>query len=560
MDTINPVRLEIIRNALTVVAEEMSLAVRLTSRSTVVRELLDYSTAIFDARGRNVAQSARVPIHLNTMGPLITDIITDHLPLSEWRRGDIIVTNDPYCGAQHLPDIAVFRPVIIGETLVAIVGALAHHIDVGGSSAGSYDAKATTIFQEGIRIPPLKIIKGGVLNEEVLALILQNVREPEMLRGDLASQMASLEIGERNIQRLAAKYGTEFLTQAASQIIAQSEMQMRAVISRVPDGVYEFEDFVDDDGISSDPILIKVKLTIDVDQAIVDLSGSSPQVEGPINCTLNMSRSAIYYAVIAAIGEEVPANSGCYVPINIVATPGTVVNCVPPAPVVARIAVCHRLVNVIMGAFAQALPERIPASYYGVSYVYIIEIINGDGGRQVYLDSPVGGYGADAEDDGPNGLSAGIHNAPNTPIEMLEAMYPITFTAYGFRPDSGGAGRKRGGAGICREIRLDAPSGILGATFDRFRFAPYGLYGGKPGATGSLQIRRNGQVQELGSKVAKVRLRQGDIIRVETCGGGGYGEPLERDPAAIQADIKAGLVSPDRAAIDYGYRPDRSGE
>jgi N-methylhydantoinase B len=553
MNTIDPIRLEIIRNALVAAAEEMSVAVRRTSRSTVVREIGDYSTAVFDASGRNVAQSARLPNHLNTMGPCITDIITSHLPLESWCEGDTIVTNDPYCGGQHLPDIVVFRPVFVDHVRVALVGAMAHHIDVGGSSAGSYDAKATTIFQEGIRIPPMKIIKSGVLNEEVIAIILQNVREPEMLRGDLASQMAALEIGERNIVRLARKYGSAFLTTAADQIIAQSERLMRAAIAKVPAGVYEFEDFLDDDGINPEPIRICVKLTFQDDEVIIDLSGSAPQVDGPLNCTLNMTRSAIYFALIAAIGDDIPANSGCYAPIKIVAPPGTIVNCLAPAPVVARIAVCHRVVNVIMGALAQALPERIPASYYGVSYVYIVEALSDDGTRQVYLDAPVGGYGADAQEDGANGLSAGIHNAPNTPMEMVESMYPIAFTGYGLRCDSAGAGRTRGGLGMYREFRLESRAGILGATFDRFRFAPFGLFGGRPGATGRLILRRNGQVEELGSKIAKVRLTKGDVVRIETSGGGGYGDPSQRPRTLIDADIAVGYITRECAERDYGY-------
>jgi N-methylhydantoinase B len=553
MNTIDPIRLEIIRHALIAAAEEMSVAVRRTSRSTVVREIGDYSTAVFDARGRNVAQSARLPNHLNTMGPCITDIVAAHLPLENWCEGDTIITNDPYCGAQHLPDIVVFRPVFVDHVLVAIVGAMAHHIDVGGSSAGSYDAKATTIFQEGIRIPPMQIIKGGVLNKEVVAIILQNVREPEMLRGDLASQMAALEIGERNIVHLARKYGSAFLTIAANQIIAQSERLMRAAIAKVPAGVYEFEDFLDDDGINPEPIRICVKLTFQGDEVVIDLSGSAPQADGPVNCTLNMTRSAIYFALIAAIGDDIPANSGCYAPIKIVAPPGTIVNCLAPAPVVARIVVCHRVVNVIMGALAKALPERIPASYYGVSYVYIVEALREDGTRQVYLDAPVGGYGADAQDDGANGLSAGIHNAPNTPMEMVESMYPITFTGYGLRRDSAGAGRTRGGLGMYREFRLDAQAGILGATFDRFHFAPFGLFGGRSAATGRLVLRRNGQVEELESKIAKVRLNKGDVVRIETSGGGGYGDPSQRPHASIDADIAAGFITRACAARDYGY-------
>lgn len=553
MSMIDPVRLEVLRHALVAIAEEMSLAVWRTSRSTVVRELLDYSTAIFDPDGYNVAQSARLPNHLNSMGPCLQNLMRDHIPVEQWEEGDVILTNDPYCGAQHLPDLVVFRPVFFKGQRIAITGAMAHHVDVGGGAAGSYNAHATDIFQEGIRIPPLHLFKREVANTQVLDLILRNVREPEMVRGDLMSQIASLSIGERGILGLANKYGSRFMTDAATQIISQSERLMRAAISTVPDGHYCFEDFLDDDGITTDPLRVAVALTVSGDRITVDLTGSSPQAAGPINCTLNMTKSGVYYALIATLAGDVPANAGCYAPIEVIVPEGTLVNCRFPAPVVGRIAVCHRVVNVIMGALARALPDRVPASYYGVSYVYAVEALHENGSRQVYLDAEIGGYGADSESDGANALSAGIHNIPNTPIEMIEAMYPITFTQYGLRPNSGGPGRHRGGLGVVREWRLDAPLGFLSAAFDRFKFAPCGLFEGKAAAPGRLSLRRGDTVTELGSKIAGVRLKHGDIVRVETSGGGGYGDPLKRDRAAIAADLGNGFVTPDRAIEDYGF-------
>jgi N-methylhydantoinase B len=521
----------------------MDVTIWRTSRSTIVRELLDYSTAIFDRDGYNVAQSARIPQHLNSMGVGLLEIVRGFIPLADWRPGDVILCNDPYCGGQHLPDILALRPVFHHGERVAIVGTLCHHLDVGGITAGSYGATATEIFQEGLRIPPLKLYDGGKLNEAVLALIRQNVRKPAILWGDLQSQIASLAIGEANLRRLAERYGTARLLAGCTRILDGSERATRAMIGRMPNGRYEFADVLDDDGISDAPIRLHAAIEIKGEEMVVDLSGSAPQVAGPVNATLASSGSAVSFAVMACADEPIPANAGCYRPVRVIAPEGLIVNARHPAPVANRIAVGHRLVNVLFGALHQAVPDRIPAAYYGVSYVCSLQTVALGGERRVLVEIEIGGGGAHPRADGANAYSCGMHNNANIPIEMIESETPLTIRRYGLRADSGGAGRHRGGLGLCREWRIDAEEAIFTANLERFRSRPYGLAGGLPAAPGRLTLIRDGIETALRSKVGNLRLKRGDVIRLETSGGGGFGDPQERDPAAAELDLRLGYVA-----------------
>ncbi len=546
MSSLNPVQIEIIRNALVSAAEEMSVTIWRTSRSSVVREILDYSTCVFDANGQSVAQAARMPVHLNSMAACLEDLINHHIPIEEWYDGDVIITNDPYSGGQHLPDIQTFRPVFHEGRRIAIAGILVHHLDVGGGAPGSYYAEATEIYQEGLCIPPLKIVQGGERNEAVVKMLLANTREPVNVGGDFSSQLAALETGALTLQRIGKRYGADRLAEACERIQAASEAQTRAVFAEIPNGVYEFEDFVDDDGIELDRKLrINARLIVHDDSVEVDLSQSSSQAKGPVNCTFNMTRSAVICGALMAIGREVPANAGCYRPISVIAPLGSVVNARHPAPVANRMAVGHRVVNAVMGAFAQAVPERVPASYYGVSYAYALSANNADGSRQVYFDLECGGWGGHPDGDGANGFSCGFHNISNTPIEMIENDYPLTFLQYGLVPNSGGEGKSRGGLGLVREFRLDAPEGTFAANLDRFKIAPYGLEGGEPGRVGQLIVRRAGSDTEenLASKVAGLNMKTGDIIRLETAGGGGHGNPKDRSKSDISDDLLEGYTT-----------------
>lgn len=544
METIGPVRVEVIRNALVAAAEEMSLTIWRTSRSTVVREILDYSTAVFDSRGQNIAQSARIPVHLNSMSACLETLLAAHFPLDGWQEGDIVITNDPYSGGQHLPDIMTFRPVFDGETRIGFVGTLCHHVDVGGGAAGSYYADAREIFQEGIRIPPLKLAERGVVNDAILKMVLANVRQPDETSGDLHAQIAALGIGVGAMRRIIHRYGASDLMQAMQAILDSSERMMRAAIATLPDRAAHFVELVDDDGQTEGPIRLSVRIERQGDAIVIDFDGSSPQVPGPVNNTRAMTCSAVYYALLAALGAEIPANSGCYRPISVRVPPASVVDAQFPAPVTGRMVVNHRIATAVFGALAQLIPARIPAAYYAISYVYALATVEATGRRRVYFDIEVGGWGGHAGGDGASALSCGLHNNTNAPIEMVEARYPVTFTHYGLVPDSGGPGRHRGGLGLTRAFRLDADNGSLSTNFERFRHAPYGLAGGKPGSLSRTTITRaDGTTVSLASKVSGIAMKQGDVLTIETSGGGGWGDPAERREEARTRDLAEGYVT-----------------
>ena len=548
---LGPIELEILRSALTAVAAEMDVTVWRTSRSTIVRELLDYSTAVFDRDGFNVTQSARIPQHLNSMGFGFLEIVRRFLPLDQWRDGDVVISNDPYCGGQHLPDLLAFRPVFSNGERIAVVGTLCHHLDMGGLAAGSYAATATEIFQEGLRIPPLKLYEAGTLNEAVLALIRQNVRKPEIFWGDLQAQLASLAVGEAKMQALIRRYGAPTMVAACAEILDSSERAMRAMIAGMPDGRYTFEDFIDDDGINDRPIRIHAAIDIRGDEMTVDLSGSGPQATGPVNATLASSASAVCYSVIACADQSVAPNAGCYRPIKLVAPEGSVVNARHPAPVAHRMVTSHRLANVLLGALHKAVPDRIPAAYYGVSYVCTFQSIDQSGERRVLVEIEIGGGGGHPREDGANAYSLGMHNNANIPVETIESDRHISIPRYGLIPDSGGAGRYRGGLGLFREWRVDCAEALFTASLERFKFRPYGLAGGGAAMPGKLTLIRGGERQALPSKVNNLPLRQGDIIRLETSGGGGFGSPAERPKSEVEQDVRLGYLSPQAAERDY---------
>jgi N-methylhydantoinase B len=549
---ISPIELEIIHNALTAAAAEMDVTIWRTSRSTIVRELLDYSTAVFDRDGRNIAQAARIPIHLNSMSYFLAEILARHIAPDRWTAADVVISNDPYCGGQHLPDIVAFKAVFLNRRRIGFVGTVCHHLDVGGSSPGSYGSSSIEIFQEGLRIPPVKLFERGNLNESVRAIILQNVRQPEILWGDLQSQLASLQVGAASIERLATKVGEQRFKRALKELLDTSEAGMRSVITRIPDGTYEFEDCIDDDGLTDTPVRIHAKLIVAADEMTVDLSGCGPQTIGPSNATLASTCSAVFYVLMASADVPIAANAGCYRPVKIIAPQGLCINAAYPAPVVHRIAIAHRLATVLFGALHQAIPERMPAAYYAVSYVVTFQTVDPAIGRRILVEIEIGGCGALPYSDGASAHSFGMHNNSNIPIEMIESEMPLTFLGYGLLTDSGGAGRQRGGLGLWREWRIDSPVAQLSTNLDRFKFPPFGLAGGGTAAASALYLIRDGRREALPSKVTNVMLRKGDVVRLETSGGGGFGEPKMRADEQVERDVRLGYVSAQAAASSYG--------
>jgi N-methylhydantoinase B len=539
---VDPVTIEVVRYGLVAAAEQMATSIERSARSQVIREMLDYSTALFDLGGGILAQSTRIPVHLNSMTRALQTLLRDHHPLEAWDDGDVFCTNDPYAGGQHLPDIMTFTLVVAEGERVAICGSLGHHLDVGGRGAASYGADSTDIYEEGFRISPCRIATRGDLNPLFFQLLGPNIRVPSKTLADLQAQLASLEIGKAELRRLVGRYGPERFTAASQELVDQSERRMRQIIAELPHGTFTAEDWVDGDGLGDEPIPVRVAITARDSELIVDFSGTGEQARGPINCPLAATESAVYFAVISMLAPHLSSNYGCYKPVTVIARPGTVVNPVEPAPVVGRNVLTHRITNVVTAALGDALPDRAIAAYYGNSNVYVLATKDPDGRPNVLFEIEVGGWGGRAEQDGHDCLSAGIHNLMNNPIELTEHEFPLRVVSYNLRADSSGAGRTRGGLGVTRvlEVLQDCE---FSAQFDRVKFAPPGRDGGGGGARARIAVVRNGVETELPGKVLAEPLSRGDRVIIETQGGGGFGSPSERDLAAIARDVAEGRLT-----------------
>jgi N-methylhydantoinase B len=547
---LDPITVEVIRHGLLAAAEQMATSVERSAHSQVIREMLDYSTAVFAPDGGIIAQSTRIPMHLNSMTRAVRTLLS-HFPLEGWDDGDVYCTNDPYSGGQHLPDIQTFAPVFHDGSCVAIMGTLGHHLDIGGRGAASYGADATEIYQEGFRIPPVRIVRGGVPNELFLPLFEANIRVPQQTVSDLRAQIAALSIGAADVVRLADRYGAGTLVAATEELISSSERRMRANIAAFPEGMYTAEDIVDGDGLDDDPLPVKVSVTRVGDSLEIDFSGTAPQTRGPINCPIASTESAVYYAVTAILDPGISPNDGTYRPIVVRAPEGTVLNPMMPAPVVGRNVFTHRVACVVMAALGEALPDRAIAPYYGNSNVYVFSAYE-RGTANVQFEIEVGGWGGRPQADGPECLSAGIHNLANNPVELVENGFPLRVRRYSLRPDSGGPGKHRGGLGAERTVELLADC-EFGAQFDRVKFAPPGLRGGLPGAPARIIVERDGVATDLPGKLSGHRLQRGDLVTVLTQGGGGLGDPRDRDRDAVRRDIRLGKISLEAATRDYAW-------
>ena len=549
----DPVELEVFKHLFHSIAEEMGAALRRTAFSPNIKERRDYSCAVFDGAGNVLAMGDHMPVHLGSM-PMSVSAAIAELALGP---GDVAMLNDPFRGGTHLPDITVIAPVFLGDrprlakkmsrprsaqktgepfgNLRAgsgaanfFVAARAHHADIGGAYAGSM-GPCREIYQEGFRIPPVKIVRNGEVERDVLALLLNNVRTPVEREGDLRAQLAACHTGSVRLRELCDRYGLLRVRRAGDALQAYSERIMRAFLATVPSGSYAAEDFLDDDGITGAPVRIAVRVTFPRDRSKlvnVDFTGSSPQVEGSINAVEAITFSACFYVFRCLLREDVPATAGLMRPIRLIAPAGTVVNARPPAAVAGgNVETSQRIVDTLLRALAQALPDRIPAASSGTMNNLTI---GGMDERNVppvpfaYYETVAGGSGASAVRDGVSGVHTHMTNSLNTPAEALEYSYPFRVTRYALRQDSGGAGRHRGGDGIVREFEMltDASVTLLA---DRRKTRPYGLAGGEDGAAGSTEVLRTEGTSELLPGKASTRLRRGDRIRVETPGGGGWG-------------------------------------
>lgn len=539
---LDPVTVEVVRYGLDAAAEQMATTVERSSRSQVIREMLDYSTALFDLTGGILAQSTRIPVHLNSMTRALRTMLADHFPLDVWEEGDIYCTNDPYAGGQHLPDIMTFSLVRREGENVAICGTLGHHLDVGGRGPGSYGADATEIYQEGFRICPCRIGRNGQVDGLFWDLFRANIRVPNKTIPDMQAQLAALQIGAGEVARMVDRYGVATFKAACAALVSQTESRMRAIIAVVPDGVYVAEDQVDGDGLDDVPVPVRVKVTIAGSDITLDFTGTGGQTRGPINCPIAATESAAYYAVISMLAPALSPNYGCYNPVKVIAPVGSVVNPTMPAPVVGRNVLTHRINNIVSAALGQAVPERARAAYYGNSNVYILSSREADGSANVLFEIEVGGWGASAKGDGHDCYSAGVHNLKNNPIELTEQEFPARFISYRLREDSGGAGQFRGGMGARREMELLEDS-MFSSQFDRVKFPPPGAEGGGPGATAYIEVVRDGKTSRLPGKVLAYQLHRGDRLVIASQGGGGYGDPRARNPDAAARDRAEHRVS-----------------
>jgi len=532
--TYDPIRLEVFKHRFAAIAEEMGAVLRKASYSPNIKERRDFSCAIFDAQGRMIAQAAHIPVHLGSM-PLSVEAAIRDFP--QMQVGDVIALNDPYRGGTHLPDITLVSPVfntphpipsLLGREakIIGFVASRAHHADVGGITPGSMPV-AREIFQEGIIIPPIKLVAAGETNQAAMDLLLANVRTPEERLGDLNAQIGANQRGAARLSEMTDQYGYQEVNRYMDAMLDYTERMTRRLLETLPDGEFTFSDYMDNDGIVAQPVLINVKVVIEGDQAVVDFSGSAPQQKGSVNAVYAITLSAVYYVFRCLIGLDVPNNAGCLVPIEVIAPEGTVVNAQHPAPVAGgNVETSQRITDVLLGALAAAAPERVPAASQGTMNNVTIGGIDSRAEQPrpfAYYETIGGGMGALHGQDGTSAIHSHMTNTLNTPAEALEYAYPLRVLRYEVRRGSGGDGKFRGGDGIRRDVQVLGEAQVTMLT-ERREQRPYGLNKGQPGIPGKNILVRGEDEIILPGK-GTVDLRPGDILSIRTPGGGGFGKP-----------------------------------
>lgn len=543
--TLDPITVEVLGSAFASIVDEMGTALIRASYSTNIKERRDCSTILFDSHGRTLAQAEHIPIHLGSLMGMVKHIL-ERYPLETLDPGDMFIGNDPYTGGgTHLPDIVVVSPVFVNGRVIAFVANLSHHADF-------VDRGHAHIFQEGLRIPPLKIFDRGVLREDVLDLILLNCQVPHERNGDLRAQFAANHLGVRRMEAISSRYGVETIRDAGDALLDYAERKTRAGILAIPDGVYRFEDRFDNEQLGHEELLLRVVVSVHGDEIALDFRGNPPQVRADLNIVWTALLATCYYAIKIVVDPTILPNAGMYRPIQVVADEGTIVNCSEPAAVNWRTQTCQRVVDVILGALAQAVPERVIAACTGANSAITFSGTDPRSKRYYsYLETIGGGFGARASKDGLDGVQVHVTNTSNLPVESLEQEYPLLVERYELVQDSGGPGRWRGGLAIRRDLRvLDHAPAFLGSTSRRLS-APWGLRGGWPGGKAHLAI--NGfEISEIdsGSRL----LQDGDVVSIVTAGSGGYGDPRQRDHALVEADLLDGKISADQAHTAYGLK------
>ena len=550
MSKVDPVSIEVVGNYLVSAVREMNSTLRRTAYSTILRESMDSSTALFDPLGQMIGQADHVPSHQGSLAKAAR-MIAEEIPLDP---EDIVILNHPYEGGTHHPDIMIFKPVFHDGRLVAIASALGYHIDVGGRSPGSISTDARDVFEEGLMIPPMKLYRKGELVPEILRMIEANIRVPEKTLGDIRAEIGAVTVGERRYLELVERYGREALAEIVAGVLDYSETLMREDLAKLPNGSYSAEGYLDSDGIIDAPVRIFVTVTLEDGSAVVDFTGTDPQLKGPFNCSHSSVYSAVYAGIRYMTNPIIRQNEGCFRPIEIIRPEGTVVNPIKPAPVSGRFTTLERIADTIVQAVNQARGEDQAGSGLACVCSFAANGTYPDSNRRfVCFEIFGGGWGGTMKGDGLSASFGLMANSYDTPIEAVELEYPLRVENYNLVTDSGGPGRNRGGLGHYRHTRYLHGEGYYTNRSETSKFPPRGVLGGRPGAPSKQRlIRADGTVEDLPSKITNVSIHAGDLIWMSEPGGGGYGDPLDREPERVLEDLLDEKISPEVCRNVYG--------
>lgn len=552
---LDPITVEVVRNKLEGIANEMQSTLFRASFSPIVREGLDASASLFTVSAETLAQAVAIPIHLSTMIPVLQTIIRE-FPVDTMKDGDLYLMNDPYLGGTHLPDIGIVMPIFAQGELVAFSASMTHHQDVGGMVAGSVPTNATSIYQEGLRLPPVKLRDGDKLDENLIKILKLNSRIPVIFMGDIHAQISSCTVGANRIKELAKTFGPQMCRTIFADLLDRSEAMTRAALKAIPEGTYSYVDYNDNDGLDLDKrIRIEVAVTIKDGNFHCDFTGSNPQVRGPFNVVRSGTMAACFFVIRAITGSDIPTNGGCFRPVSLNVPKGSILDPIEPAPVNARSATIKRVTGAMLGALRETMPEVIGADAAGEMLLLMFGGSSASGRPYVVGELIAGGSGAGPRTDGVDVIETDATNCMNLPVEALEADAPIRMRQCALRKNSGGAGTFRGGLGIVREYEILADDVVFTHRGERHYVAAQGGFGGKSGQNASTIIyRQDGETEVVPSKIVTT-LFKGDRVLVETAGGGGFGAPSARDPGLIKNDVADGKISESAAREIYGRLP-----
>lgn len=553
----DPFTVEIIKNALVAISDEMFVALQRTSKSTIIYEVLDYAVGLTDAQGQLIAQGNGVAGFLGTLVFAVREVIEKFAKKGQLRPGDIIITNDPYTGGgTHLSDVSLVMPVFYDGEIVAYMANKAHWTEVGGKDPGSWTTDATEVYQEGLQFPCIKLFEEGKPLQSLIDLIAANVRLPDMTLGDMWAGVAALRVGERRFLELCHKYGKDVVLHSVNQLLDESEKLARLELKHLPKGTFEAEDFIDDDGIGNGPFPVRVRVTITDEEFLCDFTGTHTQVPGPVNCTYTGLVSGVRTVFKAVTNPAIVANEGAFRPLKIICPPGTIFSCQRPAPVSTYWETMLYVTDLVWKALAPHIPDRLTAGHFLSVCGLVLAGLHPDNKELFLLVEPqAGGWGAGATKDGENGLvCVGDGETYIIPVEVAETRYGILVDQYTFAIEDGGAGKFRGGRGLIRDYRITANEAYLTTTFGRHKFPPWGMAGGREGSRNYVKILHKDGREVVFGKCARYRLEKGEVARLVTATGGGYGDPRERDPEKISEDLRNGYITPEQAEQDYGTK------